>query len=79
MDGVGQAKDNIWTERSWKSLKYEMFFLNDFQTVDEMRNAIDDYWVFYNGERRHQSLDYMTPNMKYFSSKENIETKKQTA
>lgn len=79
MDGVGQAKDNIWTERAWKSLKYEMFFLNDFQTVDELRDAIDDYWVFYNGGRRHQSLDYITPNMKYFSSKENIETKKQTA
>ncbi len=56
-----------------------MFFLNDFQTVEELRIAIDDYWVFYNGGRRHQSLDYITPNMKYFSSKENIETKKQTA
>lgn len=79
MDGVGRAKDNIWTERSWKSLKYEMFFLNDFQTVDELRNAIDDYWVFYNGGRRHQSLNYITPNMKYFSSRENIEIKGQTA
>ncbi|WP_394699392.1 IS3 family transposase [uncultured Sphaerochaeta sp.] len=66
-------------ERAWKSIKYEMFFLNDFQTVEELRIAIDDYWVFYNGGRRHQSLDYIIPNMKYFSSKETIASKRQTA
>lgn len=79
MNGVGRAKDNIWTERSWKSLKFEMFFLHDFQSVEELKEAIDDYWVFYNGGRRHQSLEYITPNMKYFSTKENIKTKKETA
>jgi len=46
-----------------------MFFLNDFLKVDELRAAIDDYWVFYNGGRRHQSLDFITLNMEYFSSK----------
>jgi len=60
-------------------LKYEIFFLNDFKTVEELRDTIDDYLVFYNRGRKHQSLDYMTPNRKYFSPKENIETKKQTA
>lgn len=79
MNGVGRAKDNIWTERSWKSLKFEMFFLHDFQSVEELKEAIDDYWVFYNGGRRHQSLEYITPNMKYFSTKENIKTEKETA
>lgn len=79
MNGVGRAKDNIWTERSWKSLKFEMFFLHDFQSVEELKEAIDDYWVFYNGGRRHQSLEYITPNMKYFSTKENIKTERETA
>lgn len=79
MNGVGRAKDNIWTERSWKSLKFEMFFLHDFQSVEELKEAVDDYWVFYNGGRRHQSLEYITPNMKYFSTKENIKTEKETA
>lgn len=79
MNGVGRAKDNIWTERSWKSLKFEMFFLHDFQSVEELKEAVDDYWVFYNGGRRHQSLEYITPNMKYFSTKENIKTERETA
>ena len=76
MDGVGRALDNIWTERAWKSMKFEMFFLHDFQDVEDLKEAIDDYWVFYNGGRRHQSLGYLTPNMKYFSTKENIKTEK---
>lgn len=72
MDGIGRALDNIWSERVWKSIKYEMFFLHDFENIQDMKEAIDDYWVFYNGGRRHQSLGYITPNMKYFSPKESI-------
>lgn len=79
MDGVGRALDNIWSERAWKSIKYEMFFLHDFQSVKDLKEAIDDYWVFYNGGRRHQSLGYLTPNMKYFLTKENITTEKEIA
>ena len=56
-----------------------MFFLHDFQSVEELKEAVDDYWVFYNGGRRHQSLEYITPNMKYFSTKENIKTERETA
>lgn len=76
MDGVGRALDNVWTERAWKSIKFEMFFLHDFQDVEDLKEAIDDYWVFYNGGRRHQSLGYLTPNMKFFSTRENIKTEK---
>jgi len=49
-----------------------MFFLHDFENMQDLKEAIDDYWVFYNGGRRHQSLGYITPNMKYFSPKESI-------
>ena len=61
MDGRGRAMDNIFTERLWRSLKYEEVYLNDYDSPREARQGIYRYLNFYNYERPHQSLDYRTP------------------
>lgn len=61
MDGKGRAIDNIFTERFWRSLKYEEVYLKDYPTPREARRGIGGYIVFYNNERPHQSLKYKTP------------------
>lgn len=61
MDGRGRAMDNIFTERLWRSVKYEEVYLNDYQNPREARRGIDRYLSFYNLDRPHQSLDYRTP------------------
>lgn len=66
MDSKGRALDNIICERFWRSTKYEDVYLNEYNTVQEARVAIDDYIKFYNKERIHQSLDYYTPEEVYF-------------
>jgi len=66
MDGKGRAIDNIFTERLWRSLKYEEVYINDYQTVRDARNGIEYYLNLYNNERPHQSLNYMTPYEVYF-------------
>lgn len=66
MDSKGRALDNIICERFWRSTKYEDVYLNEYNTVQEARIAIDDYIKFYNKERIHQSLDYYTPEEMYF-------------
>jgi putative transposase len=66
MDGRGRAMDNIFTERLWRSLKYEEVYIKDYQGVSEGRRGIDYYFNFYNHERPHQSLHYMTPAEVYF-------------
>jgi len=66
MDGRGRAMDNIFTERLWRSLKYEEIYLRDYQCVSEGRQGIDHYFKFYNHERPHQSLNYQTPEEVYF-------------
>lgn len=65
MDGKGRATDNIFTERFWRSLKYEDVYLKDYSTPREARTGIRDYMSFYNYERPHQSLDYRTPAIVY--------------
>ncbi len=66
MDGRGRAMDNIFTERLWRSLKYEEIYLKDYQTVKEAKEGIDNYITLYNYERPHQSLQYKTPAEIYF-------------
>ncbi len=66
MDGRGRAMDNIFTERLWRSLKYEEVYLKDYATVLEAREEIGEYFKFYNYERKHQSLKYKTPAEIYF-------------
>ena len=61
MDGKGRASDNIFTERLWRSLKYEEVYLADYGTPRDARNGIGGYFAFYNTERPHQALAYRRP------------------
>jgi len=68
MDGRGRAMDNIFTERLWRSVKYEEVYLKDYQNVPEAKQGIGDYMTFYDQERPHQSLGYKTPTEVYFDN-----------
>lgn len=67
MDGKGRALDNIFVERLWRSVKYESVYLNQWESVQEARTGLNDYFEFYNNERPHQSLNYKTPVEVYHS------------
>jgi putative transposase len=68
MDGKGRAVDNIFTERLWRTIKYEEVYLHDYTSPREARQGIRQYLTFYNQERPHQSLDYCTPAEFYFQT-----------
>ena len=66
MDGKGRALDNIFTERLWRTLKYEEVYLKDYASPREARSGLTDYLDFYNYRRLHQALNYQTPASIYF-------------
>jgi putative transposase len=68
MDGKGRALDNIFIERLWRTIKYEYIFLNPAEDGEGLRLGIDEYFRWYNTERRHQSLNYNVPSCIYFGS-----------
>jgi putative transposase len=68
MDGRGRAFDNIFTERLWRSVKYEEVYLKDYQTVDAARAGLGEYFRFYNTARPHQALGYRTPAEVHFAA-----------
>ena len=65
MDGKGRATDNSRTERFFRALKYECIYLNEYENPRELRKGIRRYVTFYNTDRPHQSLDYLTPATVY--------------
>ena len=66
MDGRGRARDNIFTERLWRTVKYEEVYLNEYTTPRQALSGLSRYFLFYNHERPHQALDYRTPAAIYF-------------
>jgi len=61
MDGRGRALDNVFIERLWRSLKYELIYPGDFASGLELFPALENYFHFYNHERPHQALGYRPP------------------
>jgi putative transposase len=68
MDGKGRALDNIFTERLWRTIKYEEVYLNSYASPKEARRHLTSYLEFYSHERPHQALNYRTPAEVYFGS-----------
>jgi putative transposase len=68
MDSKGRALDNVFTERLWRSIKYEEVYLKDYANPREARKEVAEYLRFYNEGRLHQALDYRTPAEVYLPS-----------
>jgi len=67
MDHRGRAFDNIFTERLWRTIKYEEVYLKSYQSVPEAKENMKEYITFYNNKRLHSSLGYKTPRDIYES------------
>lgn len=68
MDGRGRCMDNIFTERLWRTVKYENIYTHGYATIDEVRDGLTRYFVHYNTSRPHQSLDYQTPYQVHYKN-----------
>jgi putative transposase len=70
MDGKGRALDNIFTERLWRTIKYEEVYLREYITPKDAFRGLANYLHFYNHQRLHQSLDYRTPAEVYHAGRQ---------
>ncbi len=62
MSGKGNCYDNAITETFFKTLKAEHVQFEYFQTRKQAKISIFEYIeVFYNKERRHSALGYLSP------------------
>ena len=68
MDGRGRCMDNIFTERLWRTVKYEDIYIKEYTSPKQLRAGLHDFFIKYNTKRPHQSLDYKTPAEIYFAA-----------
>jgi transposase InsO family protein len=62
MSRKGDCYDNACAESFFSGLKNELIWDRDFRTRSEARSAIFEWIeVFYNRERLHETLDYVSP------------------
>ena len=66
MDGRGRCHDNIFIERLWRSLKWELIYLKAFDDGLHLSKEVTAWFHWYNRQRPHQSLNYRTPDELYF-------------
>lgn len=65
MDGKGQALDNVRTERFFRTLKYDLIYINEFESPRQLRKALGAYIDEYNTYRPHSSLGGVCPEVFY--------------
>jgi putative transposase len=62
MSRKGNCYDNAAMESFWSTLKLELVYRRDFQTCAHAQTEIFDYIeVFYNRQRSHSALNYLSP------------------
>lgn len=65
MDGKGRATDNAFIERLWRNIKYEKIYLNPPKDGLDLYLLVNEYFNYYNNERRHQAIEYEKPCNRY--------------
>ena len=61
MSGKGDCWDNAVAESFFATVEHELLADVTFVSRAAARAAIFDFIIWYNGERRHSSLDYVSP------------------
>ena len=61
MGAVGDSYDNAMAESIWASLKKELVYKTKFETQTQARQEIISWIDWYNNERIHTSIGYVSP------------------
>ena len=72
MNGKGRSIDNIVIERFFRTLKHGNIYINDYETIKDLKEGVKAYIHKYNFKRFHSSLDYRKPMNVYLEYLKNV-------
>ena len=61
MSRKGNCLDNAIIENFFGILKSELFYLKKYNSIDQLKNEIDEYIKYYNNDRSKSNLNKMSP------------------
>ena len=73
MDSKERATDNIAIKGLWRSVKCERIYLQEYQSMKDLKRDFHAYFHFYNYHRFHQTLEYKRP-MEVFDKHKYLKT-----
>lgn len=73
MDGRGRALDNVFIERFWRTVKYELIYINEFETVWDLEAGLREWIDYYCNRRPHSALNYRSPTEVFFAGTKDLE------
>ena len=73
MDGRGRALDNVFIERFWRTVKYELIYINEFETVWDLEAGLGEWIDYYCNRRPHSALNYRSPAEVFFAGTKDLE------
>jgi putative transposase len=65
MDSRGRAKDNIWNESFWKTIKYEYIYIMPEENGAMLYSGIKRFIENNNYHQKHQGIDSQVPSKLY--------------
>ncbi len=72
MNGQGKSIDNIVIERFFRTLKHGNIYINDYQTIKELKEGVRNYIHKYNFKRFHSAIAYQKPMNLYLAFLKNV-------
>ena len=72
MNGKARSIHNIVIERFFRTLKHGNIYINDYQTIRDLKEGVKAYIHKYNFKRFHSSLDYRKPMNVYLEYLKNV-------
>jgi len=70
--GIGQLfaryqtpTDNAWIESWFRILKYDCLRFKDYVSFDELESILEEFIRFYNTQRYHGAIGYVTPEQRH--------------
>ncbi len=65
MDWAGQALDNVYIERFFRTIKYKKIYLEHPETGHELYRLYSRFINYYNEKRNNSSIEDVTPIQRY--------------
>ena len=72
MNGRGRSIDNIVIERFFRTLKHGNIYINDYQSIKELKEGVKAYMYKYNFKRFHSAIGYQKPMNYYLEFIKNV-------
>ena len=64
--------DNAWIETWFRILKWDWLRFKDYVSFDQLKEYIREFVKFYNTQRHHGPIGYVTPEQKHSGQAEKI-------